>query len=221
VEGPTDDPAILAARAQQRRNFMATLLLSQGVPMMCAGDEVGRTQHGNNNAYCQDNDLSWMQWDDRPVDGHFLAFTRMLIGLRQKHQVLRRRRFFQGRPLRGHDVKDLVWLDGSGHEMSDEMWGGQQVRCLGMLLSGIGIDETTARGEPISDDTLLILLNGDDSSTAFQLPTLPSGATWSLVFDTAHPMRTTSRSLPHRTYDLHARSMVLLKADERSSLSIQ
>src|SRR5690606_25429976 len=109
VEGPTDDPAIRAARVQQRRNFMATLLLSQGVPMICGGDEMGRTQKGNNNAYCQDNDISWVNWALADEDKEFLEFTRMLIGLRQRHPVLRRRRFFQGRPLRGHGVKDLVW----------------------------------------------------------------------------------------------------------------
>jgi isoamylase len=215
VEGPTSDPAILAARAQQRRNFMATLLLSQGVPMICGGDELGRTQHGNNNAYCQDNDLSWVQWDAESVDEPFHAFTRMLIGLRQRHPVLRRRRFFQGRPLRGHGVKDLAWLDPGGGEMSDEMWTAPQVSCLGMLLSGIGIEETTERGEPITDCTLLLLLNGGTAEVDFSLPALQSGTAWSLVFDTSAPDGVPVAPLAGVSYPLLARSVVLLRADER------
>ena len=189
--------------------------------MIYAGDEIGRTQQGNNNAYCQDNDLSWMHWGEDAVDQEFLAFTQMLVGLRQHHPVLRRRRFFQGRPLRGQGVKDLMWLDASGGEMSDEMWAGPQVSCLGMLLSGIGIDETTTRGEPIADATLLILLNGGDRAVTFHLPDLLSGAAWTPVFDTARTDRSAHPLLTGPTYPLHGRSVVLLRADERGHPSIR
>ncbi len=220
VEGPTKDPAIRAARVQQRRNFMATVLLSQGVPMICGGDELGRTQKGNNNAYCQDNDISWVHWSLDDEDEEFLEFTRMLIRLRQRHPVLRRRRFFQGRPLRGHGVKDLVWIDPSGVEMTDEMWMSLHVQCLGMMLSGIGLDETTSRGEPIDDETLCVLLNGGEAPVEFVVPVLESGVPWTVVFDTAKP-RLKSAPLAGTTYALAGRSVVLLSADERGRLPAQ
>jgi glycogen operon protein len=221
VEGPTDDPKIKAARAQQRRNFMATLLLSQGVPMISGGDELGRTQRGNNNAYCQDNDLSWQQWNVAPEEREFMAFTQRLIRLRQQHPVLRRRRFFQGRPLRGKGVKDLVWFDPSGVEMTDEMWTGLHVRCLGMLLSGIGLDERTSRGEPMDDETLCILLNGAATPVSFVVPVLESGAPWSVVFDTSRADGASPTPLTTHTYPLAGRSIVLLSADERQAAPIR
>ena len=214
VEGPTDDPKIRQARIQQRRNFMATLLLSQGVPMICGGDEMGRTQKGNNNAYCQDNDISWFNWDLRDDDREFIEFTRMLITLRQKHPVLRRQRYFQGRPLRGAGVKDLAWFDPSGVEMSDSMWNAPHVRALGVLLSGIAMDEVNHRGEPIVDDTLLVLMNADESPRSFKLPQLGSGLAWTRVFDTGiehQPVAPAERG----TYPVAGRSLVLLRADER------
>ena len=133
VEGPTDDPAILALRARQKRNFLATLLLSQGVPMLPAGDELGRTQHGNNNAYCQDNEISWLNWELTPAQRDLLAFTRRLINFRATHPVLRRRTFFQGRGIRGEDVTDIVWLDADGKEMTDATWNAPHVRCIGVM----------------------------------------------------------------------------------------
>ena len=214
VEGPSDDPLISQARVQQRRNFMATLLLSQGVPMICGGDEMGRTQRGNNNAYCQDNDLSWLSWDLTGADEEFLEFTRMLIALRQKHPVLRRQRFFQGRPLRGAGVKDLAWIDPSGVEMTDAMWSAPHVRTLGMLLSGVAMDEVDARGEPIVDDTLLVVLNADTAPRPFTLPQLESGLAWTRVFDTGiehQPVAPAERGV----YTVAGLSVVLLRADER------
>ncbi len=216
VEGPTDDPRIRQVRAQQRRNFMATLLLSQGVPMICAGDEIGRSQRGNNNAYCQDNDISWVLWDYAAEDAQFLAFTRMLVDLRQQHPVLRRRRFFQGRPLRGQGVKDLVWFHPSGVEMTDEMWAELHVRCLGMLLSGIAMDETTTRGEPIADETFCMLLNAGADPVTFVVPVLQSGATWSLAFDTSIALPSGERLVTTPAYRMAGRSVVLLSADERN-----
>jgi len=215
VEGPTTDPVVNAARVQQRRNFMATLLLSQGVPMIYGGDEMGRTQNGNNNAYCQDNDISWFDWDLSDEDRHFLEFTRMLIALRQKHPVLRRQRYFQGRPLRGEGVKDLAWFDPSGVEMTDAMWAAPHVRALGVLLSGVAMDEVDRRGEPIVDDTLLVLLNADAAPLPFTLPKLASGLAWNRVFDTGiehQPVAPAERG----TYPVAGRSVVALRADERT-----
>jgi glycogen operon protein len=215
VEGPTTDPLVRQARVQQRRNFMATLLLSQGVPMICGGDEMGRTQKGNNNAYCQDNDISWFHWELNEEDREFLEFTRMLIALRQRHPVLRRQRYFQGRPLRGAGVKDLAWFDPSGVEMTDAMWLAPHVRALGVLLSGVAMDEINHRGEPIVDDTLLILLNADEAPRPFRLPQLRSGLAWTRVFDTGiehQPIAPAERG----AYPVAGRSVVLLRADERT-----
>jgi isoamylase len=215
VEGPTTDPAIRQARVQQRRNFMATLLLSQGVPMIGGGDEMGRTQKGNNNAYCQDNDISWFHWELSDEDRDFLEFTRMLIALRQKHPVLRRQRYFQGRPLRGAGVKDLAWFDPSGVEMSDAMWSASHVRALGVRLSGVAMDEIDHRGEPMVDDTLLVLLNADEAPRRFRLPALATGLAWTRVFDTGiehQPVAPAERGM----YPVAGRSVVLLRADERT-----
>jgi glycogen operon protein len=220
VEGPTTDPAIRQARVQQRRNFMATLLLSQGVPMIGGGDEMGRTQKGNNNAYCQDNDISWFHWELTEEDKDFLDFTRMLIALRQKHPVLRRQRYFQGRPLRGAGVKDLAWFDPSGVEMTDAMWSASHVRALGMLLSGVAMDEINDRGEPIVDDTLLVLLNADAAPRPFKLPQLGSGLAWTRVFDTGiehQPVAPAERG----SYPVAGRSVVLLRADERTRSALR
>jgi glycogen operon protein len=184
VEGHTDDATILALRAQQQRNFLATLLLSQGVPMLLAGDEIGRTQQGNNNAYCQDNEISWMDWQlDRPR-WELLEFTRLLIRLFHRHPVLRRRKFFQGRRIRGSEVKDLAWFRPDGKEMSDEDWENPQVRFLGLRLAGDAIEEVDARGNRIVDDTLLLLLNAHHEPLAFVLPAHRPKVRWELVLDT-------------------------------------
>ncbi len=194
---------------------MATLLLSQGVPMIAGGDEMGRTQQGNNNAYCQDNDISWFQWDLDDEGRAFLEFTRMLIALRQKHPVLRRQRYFQGRPLRGAGVKDLAWFDPSGQEMSDEMWSAPHVRGLGVLLNGQAMEEVDTRGEPIQDDTLLVLLNADAAALPFKLPPLPTGLAWTRVFDTGIERQPVAATAERGTYPVAGLSVVLLRADER------
>jgi len=220
VEGPTTDALVRLSRVQQRRNCVATLLLSQGVPMLAGGDEIGRTQKGNNNAYCQDNDISWFSWDLSEEDKDFLEFTRMVIALRQQHPVLRRQRFFQGRPLRGAGVKDLAWIDPSGVEMTDDMWLAPHARALGMLLSGVAMDEVTTRGEPIVDDTLLVLLNADPGPLPFRLPQLSGGSLWTRVFDTgieSQPVAPAERG----RYPVAGRSVVLLRADERGRSRIR
>ncbi len=185
VEGETDNPAILRLRRQQMRNFLATLLLSQGVPMLLAGDEFGRTQGGNNNAYCQDNEISWLHWELQAWQQELLDFTRQVIALWREQPVLHRRKFFQGRSIRGSDIKDITWLEPSGQEMTDESWDSGFVRSLGMLLAGDMIDETDERGQRIVGDTLLLLLNAHHEAVAFQLPPLAQGESWECVLDTA------------------------------------
>jgi len=218
AEGPTDDPPIIALRDRQERNFLATLLLSQGVPMLLGGDEIGRTQQGNNNAYCQDNEISWFEWklDKRRRD--LLAFTRGLIQLRREHPVLRRRQFFFGRRIRGSEVKDLSWFRPDGKEMTEENWQDPLARCIGLRLAGDAIDEVDAQGEPITDDTLLILLNAHHEPLPFTLPAHRPGVKWELVLDT----RTAEGRRLHRpmkggeVYELEARCVALLQLRGKS-----
>ncbi len=184
VEGPTDDSAINELREKQKRNFLATLFLSQGVPMLCGGDELGRTQHGNNNAYCQDNEISWFNWDlDKPAQ-QLLEFTKHLIQLQQTHPVFQRRRFFQGRKIQGSEVKDISWFGSDGKEMTDEEWH-MGFRSMGLRLAGDAIEETDARGRPIVGDTFLLLLNAHHEPIDFVLPAHRKDVLWELVFDTA------------------------------------
>src|SRR6202140_5366277 len=185
VEGPTDDPDILALRAKQKRNLLATLLLSQGVPMLYAGDAIGHTQMGNNNAYCQDNATSWLNWVLQPEDRNLLAFVQRMINLRKRHPVFRRKRFFQGRPIKGANVKDVLWLNPSGNEMSEDEWRDPSLRYLGMFLSGQGLDETDERGRKVSDENFLVLLNAHHEDVAFTLPASRPGARWSAWMDTS------------------------------------
>jgi len=213
VEGPTDDPAVLALRGRQMRNFLGTLLLSQGVPMLCAGDEVARTQRGSNNPYAQDNELSWFDWriDRGPRD--LLAFTRTLVQLRRTHPVLRRRHFFHGRRIRGSEVKDLSWFRPDGHEMTDQDWTNAHTRCLGLRLSGDAIDEVDAQGQPIVDDTLLLLLNAHHEPAAFVLPASRPRVYWQPLLDTraADGRPSTHARRGGATYALAGRSLALLR----------
>jgi isoamylase len=211
TEGPTDNSRINALRMRQQRNMLATLLLSQGVPMILAGDERNRTQQGNNNAYCQDNEMSWIDWrmdEDRHT---LLAFTRQLIQIRKAHPALHRRSFFQGRSIHGPDVRDIEWFRPDGKEMSEEEWHQSFVRCLGMLLNGRVMDEWGERGEQIRDDILLVLLNAYWETIPFVLPSAPVGAAWEVLIDTARPAISPSRSAG-APYDLRARSLALLIA---------
>ena len=185
VEGHSDDPKINRLRRQQKRNFLATLFLSQGVPMLVAGDEMGRTQQGNNNAYCQDNPLSWLNWELSEDDRLLQVFVQKLIQLRRRHPVFRRRRYFQGRPIKGADVKDLTWLAPNGDEMSDEEWHQHFARCLGMLSFGQALDEVNERGVPVLDDNFLLLLNSHHEAIPFKLPTTPVNMNWRLSIDTS------------------------------------
>jgi isoamylase len=211
VEGPTDDPAIRAMRARQQRNFLATLLLSQGVPMLQAGDEIGRTQSGNNNAYCQDNEISWLNWMLGPEQQELLDFTRFVIRFFHQHPVLRRRKFFQGRQLRGSEVKDLAWFRPDGQEMTDEDWHTGYARVLGVRLVGDAIAEVDERGNAIVDDTLLLLLNAHHEPFAFTLPQGGNSGHWVLVLDTrtAQPPTRSVQVQAGQAYEMEARSLAL------------
>ena len=205
AEGPTDDPLIVSLRERQMRNFISTLMLSQGVPMICGGDEIGRTQRGNNNAYCQDNEISWTDWNIQPWQKDLLQFMRRMIALRRDEPVLRRRKFLQGREIRGAGIRDIVWYEPSGNEMSDEDWNAHVVRCLGVLLNGSGLEETDENGEPVVGDTLFLMFNAHHEAVSFILPTQPSGR-WERLVDTADPSPTRHYVLRRQQYKLRGRS---------------
>jgi isoamylase len=181
-EGPSDNPEVFTLRHRQMRNFLATLLLSQGVPMICGGDEIGRTQRGNNNAYCQDNELSWYDWD--AADTTLLKFTRDLIKLRTEHPVFTRRRWFQGRPIRGHEVSDIGWFTPGGTEMSDQDWQTGFAKSLGIFLNGSAIRMTDERGRQLADDSFYVMFNAHSEAVEFVLPESKWGEQWTIAFDT-------------------------------------
>jgi len=186
VEGPTDDAQINALRERQRRNFLTTLFLSQGVPMLTGGDEWGRSQKGNNNAYCQDNEISWFDWTRDEKQNQFLQFTRRLIWFRKAHPVFRRPKFFRGRRIRASEIRDVMWFNPGGSEMSEEEWASPFVRCIGMLLSGDTSDVLTFEGEPVRDDTFLLLINAHYEPIPFVLPG-QENLEWQLILDTMDP----------------------------------
>ena len=213
VEGPTDDRRIQDLRDRQRRNLMATLMLSVGVPMISGGDEVGRTQKGNNNAYCQDNGISWTDWELPASQRDFLIFVRRLIKIRKDHAVLRRRKFFQGRRIRGKDVLDITWLDPSGREMADDTWNSPGVRCLGVRLNGDAINEIDERGERIVGATLVMLLNAGAEAMPFVLPATTSAERWVTLLDTADPWQPSRTLRGADRYQLQSRSMAVLRLE--------
>jgi isoamylase len=212
VEGPTDDPNIQALRAKQKRNLLATLLLSQGVPMLYAGDAIGHTQMGNNNAYCQDNPISWLNWNLQPQDRDLLAFVQRMINLRKRHPLFRRKRFFQGRPIKGANVKDVLWLNPVGNEISEDEWRDGSLHCLGMFLSGQGLDETDERGRKLGDENFLVLLNAYHEDVQFALPSFRPGTRWTAWMDTSREagLRSVETYDGGAPYPLQARSMVVL-----------
>ncbi|HET7437399.1 MAG TPA: glycogen debranching protein GlgX [Thermoanaerobaculia bacterium] len=186
VEGPTDDPEVQALRARQQRNLITTLFLSQGVPMLVGGDEIGRTQGGNNNAYCQDNEISWFDWEN--IDDGLMAFTARVIQFRKQHPVFQRRRWFLGRAVRGTGVSDIGWFKPDGEQMQDEDWQISFARSIGVFLNGKGIPTPDERGEPLTDDSFYLLFNGHYEPVTFTLPTCPWGDRWELVLDTNQPV---------------------------------
>ncbi|GGW43813.1 MULTISPECIES: glycogen debranching protein GlgX [Streptomyces] len=189
AEGDTDDPAVLELRARQQRNLLATLLLSQGIPMICHGDELGRTQRGNNNAYCQDNLVSWIDWRPARERRDLVDFTRRLIALRSSHPVLRRRRFFRGETVThaGQPLPDLVWLLPDAREMADRDWQRSDAHCVGVFLNGDAIAEPDPRGRPVVDDSFLLLLNSYWEPVVFRLPGAEYGERWAVCVDTVEP----------------------------------
>jgi glycogen operon protein len=213
AEGETSDPQILALRARQQRNLLSTLFLSQGVPMLQGGDELGRTQKGNNNCYCQDNELSWFDWEN--ADLALLEYTRWLVNFRKEHAVFRRRRWFQGRSIRG--LEDIAWFTPDGTEMSEEDWEVGYAKSLGVFLNGDVIPTTDPRGEPIRDDSFLLLLNAHFERMDFTMPVL-WGERWSVVLDTAEPLPPSLSAEPDQrlaksgeSFSVESRSFVMLR----------
>ncbi|HZZ48229.1 MAG TPA: glycogen debranching protein GlgX, partial [Pseudonocardia sp.] len=218
AEGPTDDVEVRALRERQKRNFLTTLLLSQGVPMIAHGDELGRTQGGNNNVYCQDNELSWVDWTrarDAADNESLTAFTARLTALRAAHPIFRRQRFFQGRSIRGSGIDDIAWLRPDGDEMTDEDWNTGYARTVAVFLNGEGIPDRDDLGERVVDDSFLLLINAHHEEVAFSLPRSDYGRRWETVIDTADPELTGTdrlKSGPGDEQPLEARAMRVLRA---------
>lgn len=210
VEGPTGNPKIINLREQQKRNFLATLLLSQGVPMICSGDEYGRTQFGNNNAYCQDNEISWFNWDWNEKHKELFNFTKNLIELRHNSPILHRRRFFQGRNIHGLEVKDIRWIRNDGEDMTDEEWNSSYVRTLGMFLNGKVMDEVDERGNIIKDDVLLILVNSYWEPVEYSLPKNGKMVHWEILIDTFDP-NNVGKKIENNKIELKSRVLIMLR----------
>ncbi len=213
VEGPTDDPDVLTLRAQQIRNIMATLLLSQGTPMIAHGDEFGRTQQGNNNVYCQDNELSWMDWSLAETNADLLAFTQKVTSLHRDHPVFRRRRFFEGRPIRsGDEVRDIAWLTPAGEEMTQQDWDAEFGRCVMVFLNGDALHEPDARGERVVDDSFLLCFNAHHEAVEFVTPNDDYARVWTGELDTADPAGASDASVnAGEAVTLAPRSLMVLR----------
>jgi isoamylase len=214
VEGETDDPLVLQLRLRQQRNFLATLLLSQGVPMLLGGDEFGRTQQGNNNTYCQDNALAWMDWDDRDHHANLLTFTQQLLAFRRQHPVFCRRDWFQGREIHGSGIHDLGWYDPAGTEISDEDWQDGEAKAIAVFLNGQEILTPDAQGNRIVDDSFLLFFNAQGETSPFVIPEVLRDRPWDLVLDTKLEagFLDAPRSVPGAEIVVGARSLVLLMA---------
>lgn len=211
AEGPSDDAEVLALRARQKRNFLVTLLLSQGVPMLLAGDEMGRSQRGNNNAYCQDNEISWLNWEPGKEDRELMGFVQQVLALRKAHPTFRRRSFFAGRRIKGSGIKDIIWLNADGQEMEDEQWNQDSARCLGIYLAGAAIDERDEHGHRISDDDFLLLFNADHEEIPFQLGDFDGDPSWRVLIDTVSASSPAARVYRSGdSYPLQGRSLALL-----------
>jgi len=211
VEGPTDDPEILTLRARQQRNFITTLLLSQGVPMLAHGDELGRTQQGNNNVYAQDNELSWIDWEH--ADQPLIEFTAAVARLRAEHPTFRRSRFFDGRPVRrgeGDPVPDIVWLRPDGSNMEPEDWDAGFGKAIGVFLNGEGIRERDRRGERIVDRHFILLFNAHLEAVEFTVPMHDASPEWEVLIDTAGKRADGEPIKPGGTIELEQRSLVVL-----------
>lgn len=215
AEGPTDDPQVLALRGRQKRNFLTTLFLSQGVPMLLGGDEMGRTQQGNNNAYCQDNELSWYDWKN--IDQELLEFCQNLIGFRLAHPAFRRRRWFQGRSIHGSQTSDIVWFTLEGRQMDEENWGEGFAKSLAVYLNGQNIPNPNPRGDAVSDDNFYIILNAHYEPLNFTLPSARWGKTWIKILDTTIGWLEKEEPIQaEENFDVQDRSIVLLQQENRA-----
>ena len=218
AEGPTDDAEVRALRIRQKKNLVTTLLLSQGVPMLLGGDELGHTQQGNNNTYCQDNELAWLNWELDEEQQAFLDFVKQVTCLWREQPVLQRRTFFQGRSIRGDGVKDVTWFNSTGEDMTDEDWQGC-VRSVGLRLAGDLIDEVDSHGETIVGDTLLMLMNSHHEPVPFVLPSVNEGHRWEVLLDTDDE-NTEDIYSAHDVYPLKPRSMVVLRTNDSGSTPV-
>jgi len=225
AEGATDDPHIIELRERQKRNLLMTILFSQGVPMICGGDEISRTQNGNNNAYCQDNEISWTHWDLDERKKALLEFTTNLISLRREHPNFRRRKFYQDRQIspaktgkqqvNGLEIKDIVWYRPDGGEMNEDEWNAGWIRCLGVLMSGKTLDDMDRHGEPIRDQTFLLCLNPHHENIQFYMPPCTPGSAWEIILDSRDAVTTKPQIVkPGDCYDMIPRSTVLLREAE-------
>jgi glycogen operon protein len=210
-EGPTDDSHIRALRDRQKRNLFATLLFAEGVPMIFAGDELSHTKHGNNNTYCQDNELTWLNWDLSRDKKKFLEFCRTCTRIWREQPALQRRKFFLGRALRGDNIKDVSFFTPYGNEMSDKDWAADFVKCLGIRLAGDHLNDVDDRGEPIIGDTLLLLINAHWEEIPFTLPKTIDGQVWETLVDTREDQAPLRVCRGGENYPLFGRSLVLLR----------
>ncbi|MEL6458242.1 MAG: glycogen debranching protein GlgX [Cyanobacteria bacterium J06621_15] len=213
AEGETDDLAVEKLRKKQRRNFLVTLLLSQGIPMIVMGDEMGRTQGGNNNPYCQDNEISWLDWDLQEENENLLDFTRQLIDFRRRHPVFKRRKWFQGRAIRGVEVTDISWFNPDGGKMTEEQWNSGFAKAIGIFLNGEGIASPGPRGERIIDESFLILFNAHYEMLEFIVPPELQEWEWVTIVDTTKPrfVQRGKRYIEDKPINVDARSIVILQ----------
>jgi glycogen operon protein len=209
AEGPTDDPAVNELRRRQSRNFISTVLLSQGIPMMLGGDEMGRTQRGNNNAYCQDNEISWFDWTS--IDEGLLEFTRRMVRLRRDHPVFQRRRWFKGLPVQGTELADIAWFRFDGQPMCEEDWQTGFAKSFGVFLNGDALRDLDANGARVADDSFLLAFNAHHEPLPFAIPGAEYGTAWRIVVDTAVEADVPALTLESRqTFDVQPRSLVVL-----------
>jgi glycogen operon protein len=211
AEGPTDDVEINKLRERLKRNFLTTLFISQGVPMIVAGDEISRTQGGNNNAYCQDNEISWINWNK--ADTKLLAFTQKLIHLTKHHPVFNRRRWFKGQPIKGVGIEDIAWFMADGNEMTEENWNQDFAKSLGVFLNGKALRTVDAKGNHIVDETFYVIFNAHFEAFEFKMPSKRFGKNWIKILDTAEDMiEEESHLIKHESMiKVEGHSIVLLK----------
>ncbi|ACD82594.1 glycogen debranching protein GlgX [Candidatus Methylacidiphilum infernorum] len=211
VEGPTEDPSILQLRLRQRKNLLSTLFLSIGVPMLLSGDEMGHSQKGNNNCYCQDNELSWISWKLTPQEEKFLQFICELIKIRKTEPVFQRRKFFHGRAIRGSEVRDIRWLDINGEPLTDESWNTGYIKSFGVYLAGDMIGDVDEQGNPVEGNSMLIFFNGSENPVSLTLPKRREDKPWTIVFDTAKDETAPEEYPGGSAYPLKERSLVLFR----------